>query len=221
MGIKHLPSRRAYRLARDYALGTLHGPARRRFDALLVRDRRLAEEVERWRGRLSALSWLRPERRPPRPVLALGAFKRGLWNHLGFWRGLALAASLSAVAVSGWAWRQAQERPVYVAVLASQGGAGSWLVRAGTHTASLSLRPMTPQQAIDGDYELWLVPKSGLPLSLGLIAARDGEELSLEPAVWRQLGEARMLAVSQEPRGGSPTGQPTGPVSHSSKIYRL
>lgn len=56
-------------LARDYALGTLHGPARRRFEALLARDPRLRQAVAHWRIRLSLLAGLAPARRPM-PALA-------------------------------------------------------------------------------------------------------------------------------------------------------
>ncbi len=40
------------------------------------------------------------------------------------------------------------------------------------------------------------------------------------PAALRQGAEGGSLAVSVEPKGGSPTGSPTGPVIYSGKLVR-
>lgn len=58
--------------------------------------------------------------------------------------------------------------------------------------------------------QLWRIPASGKPMSLGLVPTVVGRRLLLTPAVTPVQGET--LAVSVEPIGGSPTGQPTGPV---------
>ena len=44
------------RLAAEYALGTLHGGARRRFEKLLVTNRALRDAVSEWQDRLAPLS---------------------------------------------------------------------------------------------------------------------------------------------------------------------
>lgn len=58
--------------------------------------------------------------------------------------------------------------------------------------------------------QLWRIPEGGKPISLGLIPSDGGKRLILARAVAPVQGET--LAVSVEPAGGSPTGQPTGPV---------
>ena len=65
---------------------------------------------------------------------------------------------------------------------------------------------------------LWA--RQGKPKSLGLIS--DNERPGLNRAVLRMaavadktLADVPILAVSLEPRGGSPTGAPTGPVLYS------
>src|SRR5260221_6573252 len=60
--------------------------------------------------------------------------------------------------------------------------------------------------------ELWALPKTGAPKSLGLVAAEKNGVLKLAAAADQSLGEIPALAVSLEPKGGSPTGAPTGPV---------
>jgi anti-sigma-K factor RskA len=62
--------------------------------------------------------------------------------------------------------------------------------------------------------ELWAVPGSGAPRSLGLISASGATVVSKA----QQLKGAAALAVSLEPTGGSPTGAPTGPVLYVGKL---
>ncbi len=66
--------------------------------------------------------------------------------------------------------------------------------------------------------ELWLIPTGGKPIALGLAAF--GRSVRLNPKV--EIGDpARaVLAVSMEPLGGSPTGQPTGPVVATGALER-
>jgi anti-sigma-K factor RskA len=64
--------------------------------------------------------------------------------------------------------------------------------------------------------ELWILPPSGNPRSLGII---PGGQISLPLDRQAAADLARgALAVSLEPAGGSPTGQPTGPVLYSGPV---
>jgi anti-sigma-K factor RskA len=56
------------------------------------------------------------------------------------------------------------------------------------------------------------------PRSLGLVT--DASARLPVPAALRQGAEGGSLAVSVEPKGGSPTGAPTGPVIYSGKLVR-
>lgn len=58
--------------------------------------------------------------------------------------------------------------------------------------------------------ELWVVAKDG-PHSLGLLPTKGDGEMPMPQGMQLDEGEAT-LAISLEPRGGSPTGKPTGPV---------
>jgi anti-sigma-K factor RskA len=60
--------------------------------------------------------------------------------------------------------------------------------------------------------ELWLIPHGGKPIAVGVISATAPIIIRLAPALLSRLGPTAVLAVSAEPAGGSPTGQPTGPV---------
>ncbi len=58
--------------------------------------------------------------------------------------------------------------------------------------------------------ELWVVSKDG-PHSLGLLPTQGDGEMPMPQGLQLDAGDAT-LAISLEPRGGSPTGKPTGPV---------
>ena len=73
--------------------------------------------------------------------------------------------------------------------------------------------PATPVAVEHGRAaELWLIPAGQKPISVGLITRDQPTTLTLAPALLVRLGPTALLAVSVEPAGGSPTGQPTGPV---------
>jgi anti-sigma-K factor RskA len=59
---------------------------------------------------------------------------------------------------------------------------------------------------------LWLIPEGGQPLSLGVVSAEGVQRRVLEPALALRFAAGATVAVSDEPEGGSPTGQPTGDV---------
>jgi anti-sigma-K factor RskA len=65
--------------------------------------------------------------------------------------------------------------------------------------------------------ELWALPKNGAPRSLGLVQNERDTRIRLASSDARLLN-ASAFAVSLEPRGGSTTGAPTGPVLCSGAI---
>ena len=101
------------RLAAEYALGTLRGPARRRFERLASDDERLRDSAEDWELRINLLGESAPAVEPPARVWERIAERIGpapaptrdslldrLWESLGFWRAASLlAAGAAAVAL--------------------------------------------------------------------------------------------------------------------------
>ncbi|UWQ19388.1 anti-sigma factor domain-containing protein [Jannaschia sp. M317] len=65
--------------------------------------------------------------------------------------------------------------------------------------------------------ELWVIAGTAAPVSLGLLPA-EGDLRLPRPSV---LVAGVVLAVSSEPPGGSPTGQPTGPVLGTAPLADL
>ncbi len=80
----------------------------------------------------------------------------------------------------------------------------------------LRVRPETSVPVPSGhDLELWALPEgASRPRSLGVLPAKGR-------VVTASLQAGTQLMVSLEPRGGSPTGQPTGPVLYGGRLARV
>jgi anti-sigma-K factor RskA len=80
----------------------------------------------------------------------------------------------------------------------------------------LRLNTLDPAIHVSGrSLELWALPRGGAPRSLGLVSSAERSNIKLAAVADRSLGDVPALAVSLEPPGGSPTGQPTGPVLYT------
>jgi anti-sigma-K factor RskA len=219
------------KLAAEYVLGTLKGGARRRFEKLLPEHAILRRAVAEWQDRLHPIAEFSGDTQPsPRVWQAITrrlqlktendtsrrSFWLGLREDLGFWRGLGLVSTtLATILLTVLLGRQAD--PVapaasYVATLANDKAQAVALVTGDSKRKLLTVRLVNPQAvAADKSLELWAVPKDGPPRSLGLLAADGSITLPLPENATPQT--IPLLAVTLEPRGGSPNPNgPTGPI---------
>jgi len=220
----------ADRLAAEYVLGTLRGPARRRFDNLLPAHPALRDAVAQWQHRLSPLSvtvqevtpsarvWHNIENRLFGERTALSP--PTLWQRLSLWRGLTGLATAATVAMFMVSSRvPAPQAPIVVVLGANPEAApalnASFVASVTADGRALVLRPIndlapTPGRAL----ELWAVPAQGAPRSLGLVR-ESGATTVLRTQL---LQDTAAFAVSVEPAGGSTTGAPTGPIVSVGKL---
>jgi anti-sigma-K factor RskA len=218
-------------LASQYVAGTLRGRARARFEALLPSHPALQRAVNEWQRRLMPLTTVLPAQAPPPRVWR--AIEQRLWPQpvaLPWWQRLGLWRALSGVAtaaVLGLALLVASPPPVQAPVVVVLQSTGKDPALQGSVVASFSAdgraavaRPLTPVALqTDRVLELWWATEKGAPRSLGLIKADGTTVLSRGqlPGGLRGSG-IDYLAVSVEPPGGSPTGQPTGAVVFFGKL---
>jgi anti-sigma-K factor RskA len=218
-----------------YVLGALNAEEMRAIRIAAGRDPALGAEIAAWERRLAPLALLVPEQKPPASVwtqlearltrMGAGAASAEFYQPppqrprqrrskpaggLIWWQGataaaLALAAGLAVFMVR----RPPEPIPHLAMVLPAKAGVGGWLVELPgkgeikVHaTGALSRR-------LDQDYELWAMPEgTDTPLPLGLLPVNASAVLKVA-----HLPRAKFqLLVSLEPKGGSPSGLPTGPV---------
>lgn len=208
------------RLAAEFVLGTLRGPARTRF-ARWLDDRDPAHRaavraaVYRWEDRLVHLADdVAPVDPAPRVWREI---KRRTQPATSRWQGLAIAASLLAAVLGTWTWQHRESEPQWQAAAELREPAATatrWHIETDEAGSRLRVRAGQPFPLKPGEvHELWALADGGAaPVSLGLLPESGELEMNLSDAQRAALGAARQLAVSREPAGGSPTGAPTGPV---------
>lgn len=92
---------------------------------------------------------------------------------------------------------------------------GQWVVSADKALTQLRVTPLQPVAiGANNSLQLWLIPAGQQPVSLGLLNVQETTQLKLAA---RDTLKNAVIAVSLEPQGGSPTGQPTGPVLYSGR----
>jgi anti-sigma-K factor RskA len=219
----------------EYVLGVLDTDARAAVEREIASDPLAAAKVARWQQHLLPLAEDIPATAPPahawaRIESALGmqttrrestqSARTGWWSNLALWRGFAFgavavaAACIIALVVLPRAMVTPAPGAAYMASTITQtDGQVGWTATMDLQHARMVVVPAKPQTLpADRVPELWLIPAGKKPIAVGMIAANGATAIALDKALVAQLGPTAALAVSVEPPGGSPTGQPTGPV---------
>jgi len=221
----------------EYVLGVLDADARAAVAQEIQTTDEAAAAVALWQRRLMPLTdeiapiqpaayvWARIQddlqlnvsiataRPQPRP---------GLWNSLPLWHWLGLGASALAVALLVVVALPRHETAPAVATASAgymvstikqDNGIPGWTATMDLDRARMVIVPAAPAPLASGHApELWLIPQGGKPIAVAMIVADAPTTITLDPSLLAKLGPTALLAVSVEPVGGSPTGQPTGAV---------
>lgn len=217
-------------IAGEYVLGTLDRDERTAFEAARAGDPRLDASVRDWERRLAPFALAVPDELPAARVWQ--AIARALpeavandnrivaldrrvrrWRLATAGAGL-LAAGLALFIVSG---PVPQQPGRYVAVVTSGGAEPALIISVDTANGIAQVRPVAAKAPAGQSLELWYVGSDKSPRTLGVIGS-DGAKLVLPPGAGKS-GDG-VFAVSVEPPGGSPTGQPTGQVLYTGKLIR-
>jgi anti-sigma-K factor RskA len=142
------------------------------------------------------------------------------WDSLGLWRWIGVGATAVAACLLVLTMTRPVAPPtaahaavLMVSTIAGDNGVAGWTATMDIDRSELLVVPASPAAvASDRNTELWLIPAGGAPISVGVFPPGDPKRFHLDKALVDRLGPTAALAVSLEPVGGSPTGQPTGPV---------
>jgi anti-sigma-K factor RskA len=222
------------RLAAEYVLGTMSWRARRRFEAALRTHPALRRAVADWERRLQPLADALPELQPPARVwhairarLGPATPPRGIWHSVTLWRTVAaLASALLVLALLLPDPRHEALPPRMVVVMADpQSNVPAMTVSwhpDGSGDKLVQIRVIGHAEMAPGtEWELWMLPDPEQPpISLGLISTHELQTMRIPATLSRELDAAWGLAMSVEPKGGSPTGLPTGPVLYTGRCVK-
>ena len=210
-------------LAGEYALGLLPAEEAAAFEARLVTEPELRALYAAWCEDLATLTdRIDPVAPPPRLRAGIEAELFGPSGRkaggMG-WRGALLGGVAVAALVLGLIFGadllprgpQAPGDPAYVAEVAAEDGS---LVIAAAYDAEagalfVDRRAGGPREG--RALEMWLIAGEAAPVSLGVLPGDAQAALAIPEALRPQL-DGGVLAISDEPPGGSPTGAPTGDV---------
>ena len=219
--------------AAEYVLGVLGAAERHQAQQRLAHDQAFASEVAFWEERLGVLAdavapvappdraWSRIARavRMPDPSQP----RESLWQSLAFWRSFAIgSAALAAASIGGLTFVAiSPPRAPLLATLGTSSGQPTFVAAINAGGTSLTVVPAALLTQDPRAMELWLIPAGDKPHSLGLISPARPVRIDVPRELAARMTPDTALAVSMEPPGGSPTGQPTGPVIASGKLASL
>ncbi len=222
-------------LAGDYVLGVLSPDEMREVEQKMTKMPALKTAIIAWQERMLPLNdtadpvaptpllWSKIQQQIAEPETNIVPFKQpvmqtkpkaGFANSLVNWRSAAIgaiAASLVLIAGTGLFNRQSVPQRSAVAVLLSADAKPGAMVEIypGNRTVVVPLGaiPVPSDRAL----QVWtLIDPAKGPLSIGLMTESVKADLRLEGQ--SEVREGQLYEISLEPRTGSPTGRPTGPV---------
>ena len=219
--------------AAEYVLGVLDAGERRAAERRIATDAVFAREVAFWEAGGRGGGGERARGAPPpaggwgRIETALASeeasARRGVWNNLALWRGLALAmGTLAAACIAALIYVGTVAPPApLLARLDAESGQAGFVAAVSPGGTTLTIVPASLLTADQKSMELWLIPDGEKPHSLGLIDPDRPVTVTVPESLLPKISSNAVLAVSLEPPGGSPTGQPTGPVIANGKLAAL
>ena len=218
-------------LAAEYVLGTLRGKARLRFESIMMQSYKARLAVWEWEQHINPMAEALPMEKPPQKIWKNisqridprpKATTAGLW----LWRSIGMVSTAAVVVLAvliNFSSLQGSQ-PDQLAMFSDEQAKPLWLVTTNSHNGKLVVKPINAQAlAVDDKaFELWMLPKQGSPQSMGLLPVSGNAVATvLSPQVLNLLQENNGLAISLEPKGGSPTGAPTGPVLYQAPMIHF
>ncbi|WP_439119564.1 anti-sigma factor [Marivita sp.] len=210
-------------LAAEYALGLLSAEERAQFEARLDTDADLRAEVVAWDEHFASVILDEIDPVDPSPQVAkrlqtilFKPEKQSFWQQI--W-----PYGLGGVAAALVLWLTISTgvlipddtglQPDLVAELAPTPDGEGLVIRAAVDTTRGAVEVVRAAGAPPEGrvFELWLIAGDAAPVSLGLLDEGNSTLIDLPQDLVALLPGA-LLAISDEPPGGSPTGAPTGAV---------
>lgn len=200
-------------LAAEFVLRLMSDEDRRSFAARVASEPALAALVRAWEADLSELAEEVAEVAPParlKRAITVRLFPQARARGGAFWRrvwaGVAVAALVGALVL---VQVQQPAEPLFVAEVTAEDR--GLVLRAAYTRDGLVVDRLTGEVQAGRTQELWVIAEGAAPVSLGLLESGSRSRIAV-PADLELVLSGATLAVSDEPPGGSPTGQPTGAV---------
>lgn len=222
-------------LVAEYVLGLLSVNEHERVGRLIEDDQALRAERDFWTSRFAALNSEYEETPVPAHLYAaiearaFGDLVRprgvSLWENLMVWRGIAAGALAVAVAAVGFnIMRPAPDvgslTTQLVAALEEE-GSNVKFVALYDGSGNVRLTALSGEAVPEKDFELWAIQGGNNPVSMGVIPVNERSAVEISPDVLAGWGEGSVLAITLEQKGGSPDGNPHGPIVAKGAVTKI
>ena len=218
----------------EYVLGLTSAQSRAAMARVIESRPDLAAEVAYWEHRFSAFNEDYVPTTPPAGLLnkieqrlfADVAAKTPWYNSLLLWRSLAgVAAAVAVLSVGLNLLLPTVETPLdttqLVAAMQTVDSDVSFIARFDAGTGALRVSGTGSPAGAGNDYELWFIEGDNAPISMGVIDVAEAQTIAVDETLRGQLAQGITLAVTREVEGGSPTGDPQGPVVAAGPIAAI
>ncbi|WP_299874247.1 hypothetical protein [uncultured Cocleimonas sp.] len=214
-------------LAIEYALGSLHGRSRRRFEILMETHFYLRAVVEAYENIFAYLVELLPEEHPSIEVWnniethiksspKTQAINKKLpwWNTGYFKRGLGLA-TMTLIVTTVLLFNPMSRTPTvsaYNAVLESDSNELIAITKIKKSDMKLSIELIKPVLvSYDMELVLWCHPKrGGMPMKMGTVFSTGRTEIKISQNEWQNMKDVGILAISVERKDKTNIREPSG-----------
>jgi anti-sigma-K factor RskA len=242
--MNYLLPERLERLAREYALGTLAGAARRRFERLLRNTPVAARAVGAWQERLSRLAGAVPAMQPSESVWRrlearlFGSARSAPPGPLSWLRGVLSVRALGGVLAGAFLCAvllrlqpgligmepQSEVLPQsYVGLLVDAAGKPTVLASSKRHGRLMTVKLLQPVAIPAGSVaQLWALPRDGgAAFPVGVVPGRGTAALALADTSEKLFFEVSRLAVSIEAAQAKAGDKPSGEFVLSGHCVKL
>lgn len=223
-------------LAMAYALGTLQGRARNRFEQLMQQHLYLRATTQAYQQKFNSLAELVPPQTVPTRVwqqleqelkLKLKPTKLSFWERFQIslnWALPSLAAIIAAV-LTAFLLNQPKPPQAYVAALKSPQQQNQLVLAMAKHDEmkiSFEMLDQHLEKQPGMVATLWCISKNKneLPMRMGTLE-HTKQEIALNPNMWKGLATASEFAISLEPQTANRATQPQGKIILSGVLHPM
>lgn len=227
-------------LAMSYALGTLQGKARLRFEKLQAQHLYLRAVTDAYQQQFAPLAELLPTEQPPtrvwqkiskelalkQPANAQPAWLATLKAYLPW--SMAALASLTAVVMVTLLLNPNDQPTAYLAMLKSTGQQDKMMVAMVYHD-KMEIAVDMPAGTLPSSADTHMMPtfwcilknKNMKPMRMGTLAEGSNHRMPIDRKIWKDMANVEKFAVSLEPMDEPPSATPQGKVVFSGELAAL
>ncbi len=215
-------------LAIEYAVGSMQGRARKRFEVLMETHFYLRAVVDAYEIKFANLVELLPEKQPSNQVwknieshikAAAPQEKKVSWWQTSFFKqgfGMAaMAVIVSAVLLlNPMTITPEATATAYTAILESDSKVPMAVTKIQKSDMTLSIDIMKKVQIADNmELTLWCHPKDGgMPMKMGTVSKSGKTNIKISKKEWQEMKDVGSLAISVEHKGENTAMKPTGRI---------